>query len=331
MSTQTRMVRGWSVLSISSDSLTVDIVPGKGGDILGVRTASGVDLLWSSPWGLRERGAAPTGVDPSGAFLASYAGGWQTIFPNGGAACAEHGTTWGFHGEAALAAWDVESANASELMMSTRLFASPFHLQKTVSVESEVVTVTETVTNEGSQSVETMWSHHPAFGAPLVGPGCTVGTSARTFTADDVPLGSFGDLVPGATSDWPFAEARAGGVVDLRELPGPGHPTARLGYLSDFADGACISLDNPQLGLAVEIRWDEGVMPHAWYWLEANATLDFPLYGRAYVLGLEPATSYPGQGLGAVRRTTGTQVAFQAGESRTAAISLAVTGQAARP
>ena len=320
---QVQAVRGWPVHVLAGDALTVQVVPGKGADILAVRTAGGVDLLWASPWGLPERGSASVGTDPDVAFLEAYPGGWQTIFPNGGHTCTEQGVTWGFHGEAALVGWDVDSADASRVQVSTRLRRSPFHLLKQVSVDGSVVTVTETATNEGSAPVEVMWSHHPAFGAPLLGLGCTLSTSARTFVADDGPLGG-GDLEPGATSAWPHAAGLDGRSVDLRVLPGPEQAVARLGYLTGFDGRAWMRLDNPGLGLSAEVGWDAAVLPHAWYWLEAHATAQYPWFGRAYVLGLEPASSHPGQGLAVVRRTTGTQVSFAPGESRTIEITLTV-------
>jgi galactose mutarotase-like enzyme len=318
-----RSVRGWPVYVLGADALTAEVVPAKGGDLLSISTERGISLLWSTPWGLPERGSVPSGVDPNLAFLNAYPGGWQTIFPNGGEACTEYGVTWGFHGEAALRAWDVDLVTHTAIAMSTRLFRSPFRLEKRIALDGNVVTVTERATNEGSSAIEVMWSHHPAFGAPLIGPGCTVSTSARSFLADDVPLGEFGDLHAGAVAAWPFAEARDGGVVDLSRLPQ--EPAARLGYLSDFEDGARISLTNPEIGITVDLRWDETAMPYAWYWLEANGTPGFPWFGRAYVLGLEPATSYPGHGLGAVREKSASQISFQPGETKEIEISLTVS------
>jgi len=46
------------------------------------------------------------------------------------------------------------------------------------------VVVSERVTNESDRSLEYMWAHHPAFGAPLVAPGTRIRTSATTIFAD---------------------------------------------------------------------------------------------------------------------------------------------------
>src|SRR5690348_6179271 len=93
--------RGWDVLRLTSDALVVDVVPGKGGDIIAVRRSpDGPNLLWETPWGLRERGAIGTSGDSLVTLMEAYPGGWQTVFPNGGDPCVEHGVEWGMHVEA---------------------------------------------------------------------------------------------------------------------------------------------------------------------------------------------------------------------------------------
>jgi ABC-type microcin C transport system permease subunit YejB len=77
--------RGWELLTLRSAAAEVDVVPGKGADILAFRwRATGLNVLWTSPWGLPHRGAAVQYQDSTSAFLDQYPGGWQTIFPNGG-------------------------------------------------------------------------------------------------------------------------------------------------------------------------------------------------------------------------------------------------------
>lgn len=309
---------GWDVVRIASDRLAVDVLPGKGGDILAARALpGGVNVLWQAPWGLRRPGV-PTGGDSVASLMEAYPGGWQTVFPNGGDATVEHGVEWGMHGEAWLAPWEW-TADGDAVVLTTRLVRSPFTLTKRIAVDGSTVTVEETARNDGGDAVEAMWSHHPAFGPPLLGPGARLETAARTVVVDDVRDMPAGDLLVGGRGEWPFAPGRDGGTVDLRVLPERGD---RFAYLTDFSRG-WMSLTNGALSAAVE--WDLAVMPHAWLWLEAGATPGFPWYRRAYVLGLEPASSYPGQGIAAVRAKTGTQLSFAPGQSRTATVSLTVT------
>ncbi len=299
----------------------VDVLPGKGGDILSATWQPlDADVLWQSPWGLRQHGAVATGGDSVTALMESYPGGWQTVFPNGGDAVVEHGVEWGMHGEAWLAPWDWTVGDAS-VELTTRLVRSPFALRKVVALDGATLTITETATNVGGVPVEAMWSHHPAFGAPLLGAGARLETAARTVIVDDARDMPAGDLLVGGRGSWPHAPSRAGGAVDLRALPGSDDVADRFLYLTDF-DRGWAAISNPGLGLRAELEWDLATMPHAWLWLEAHATPTFPWYAAAYVLGIEPASSFPGQGVAAARGAGGPPLLFTPGQSRTATVSL---------
>jgi galactose mutarotase-like enzyme len=316
--------RGWEIVRLEDELLQLDIVPEKGADILAIRWLPlGLNLLWRSPWGLRPKASiAPTG-DSMLRFLTQYPGGWQTIFPNGGDACKENGVELGFHGEASLLPWDWVS-ETGELICRTELQVLPFKLEKRVSVVGPSVRVTETVENIGSAPQEVMWSHHPAFGAPFISSGTTVEAGAKSFTVDDARDTPAGDLEPGAKSKWPQGLTRSGLPVDLRMLPDQATPMDRFGYLSGFDEGRA-SITNRELPLRVDLTWDERIFPHAWYWLEAHATRTYPWFGEAYVFAIEPASSFPGQGLTAVKQKTGLQMTFKPGETKTVTVELTIS------
>jgi len=313
--------RGWDVVRLTSDLVEVDVLPGKGGDILSATWRPlGVDVLWSSPWGLRQHGAVATAGDSVTALMESYPGGWQTVFPNGGDATVEHGVEWGMHGEAWLSPWDFTVGDGA-VELTTRLVRSPFALHKRIALDAASITVTETATNVGGVAVEAMWSHHPAFGAPLIDGSARLDSAARTIIVDDVRDTSVGDLLVGGRGMWPDAPTRDGATADLRILPGPAEAVDRFAYLTDF-DRGWAAITNAPLGLRAELEWDLTVMPHAWLWVEAHATPTFPWYAGAYVVGVEPASSIPGQGIARARAKTGTTLSFAPGESRTATVVL---------
>ncbi|MHB8508379.1 MAG: aldose 1-epimerase [Candidatus Dormibacteria bacterium] len=320
--------RGWELLTLRTAAAEVDVVPGKGADILAFRwKATGLNVLWTSPWGLPHRGAPVPHHDSTSAFLDQYPGGWQTIFPNGGAAVVEAGAPIGFHGEASLSWWDWETlqdGDAPSVAFSCRLRRTPFVLRKVLTLTGARLEVHETVRNIGGSAVEVMWGHHPAFGAPLISSACRLETAARTFVTDDERDMAAGDLRLGATSRWPHAEGRDGGTVDLRVLPADGQTVERFGYLTDFERGWA-SLQNSDLALAADLEWDVRMFPHAWLWMEARATAGYPWYRQAYVAAVEPAASWPGQGLHAVREKTGTQLRFEAGETKAVEVSCTLT------
>jgi galactose mutarotase-like enzyme len=319
-------LKSWAAVRLRSDVVEVDILPEKGADILAVRWLPlDINVLWTTPWGLRRRGQVPTSAGSITAFMESYFGGWQTIFPNGGPSVVEAGADWSFHGEACLAPWnEVErtiDADRVSVTFETALVRSPFQLTKQIELAGDELRVTETVLNDSPFPREVMWSHHPAFGPPLLDAGARLEADASWFAVDpdrDVP---FGDLEPGSRHDWPTGANREGAVIDLGQLPGPSQRLDRMGYLGGFGRGRC-AVVNQALPLRAELSWDESVFPYAWVWQEAHATEAFPWFGRVYVLGLEPATSYPGTGLASVRETTGTQVCIEGGETRTVWLAL---------
>lgn len=325
MERQLLCYRGWDVVRLESSDLRVDVVPGKGGDITSIRwRANDVELLWQSPWGLRQRGAAHVPGDSEATLMDAYPGGWQTVFPNAGDSVVEHGVQWGMHGEAWLAPYDWEPEGTSALTLRTRLVRSPFELFRRIRLDGHRLIVSETARNCGGVPVEAAWGHHVAFGAPFLGTSCRLDTDARTIAVDDERDTPAGDLEIGARGEWPYVAGRSGEPVDLREVPDPDRPTARLGYLMDFGEQAKVTLTNVRLGLSARLQWDANVMPYSWLWYEMHATPGFPWYKGVYVLGIEPHSSYPGQGLAAIRRKTGTQVEFQPGQSHTATTILEV-------
>ena len=205
--------RGWEVVRLVTASAAVEVVPGKGGDVLSVRwRPADLELLWQSPWGLRARGAATSSEDGVARLIEAYPGGWQTVFPNGGDAVVEHGVCWSMHGEVWLTPFDWAPFEGG-IEMSARLVRSPFEVIKRVTVDGSSVTVTETVRNVGGVPVEVMWSQHPAFGAPLVGPDTVIEADAETFLVDDVRDTRSGDLAPGARAAWPRVPGRREGPV----------------------------------------------------------------------------------------------------------------------
>ncbi|GAA3698372.1 hypothetical protein GCM10022224_075460 [Nonomuraea antimicrobica] len=329
MSVTTRL--GWDIVTLRSAYAEVEVLPGKGGDILSVRRPSdGVNLLWSTPWGLRPRGALSAATDSEGRLMEAYPGGWQTVFPNGGNAASAQGTTWGMHGEAWLAPFDWHlDASATTIEMTAELVHSPFRILKRITVDGPRVAVTETITHRGGHSVDVMWSHHPAFGPPFLSADCVIDSTATHLTVDAVPPGGPTDVQPGATGTWPHVASRPGGEpADLRRVPHPRAGVSRMAYLSGFPTGL-VTLRNTRLDLGARLEWNATLMPYAWYWLEAAGTPGFPWYQGVYVLGIEPATSIPGLGIEQAQ-AAGTTISFTPGTTRTAEIALTLTDGAGR-
>jgi hypothetical protein len=314
--------RGWEVLVLRSTMLIAEVLPGKGGDVLSLRLQpDDRELLFQTPWGLRQHGAVATAGTSDANLIEQYPGGWQTVFPNGGDACVEQGVEWGMHGEAWLAPWDWHVI-ATGVELRTRLVRSPFELVKRVELFDEEMQITETVRHVGGHPVEVMWSHHPVLGGAFLD-GCRIEAPPCTVVVDDTRTMPNGDLQVGARGRWPFVAGRDGSEVDLRVVPPADSPCDRFAYLTDL-DEPLVSVVNDAWQLAVDVRWDADVFPAAWLWLENNATAGFPWFQAVRSLGIEPASSWPGQGIAAVRAKTGNQLSFAPGQERTAQVGLRV-------
>ena len=271
------LIPGLGPLTLRNDHMEVTVLAGKGSDIhsiIDLRT--GVDVMFKSPWGVRVPGLWPRPATSMERWVEAYAGGWQVLLPNGGDECVEQGATWGYHGEAALLPWTVLDRSGSAATLETRLFSAPLHVLREISVDGPVLRLREVVTNESAGDVEVMWTHHPAFGVPLVDAGCLLSVGCRTVLADDRAPGTL--LSAGSRHPWPMTTTPAGEEVDLRRIPGPDEPRSVLAYLLDFESGY-FAITNPRLRLGLGLRWPLEVFDKAWLWEEVHSGLGWPWFG----------------------------------------------------
>ena len=159
-----------------------------------------------------------------------------------------------------------------------------------------------------------MWGHHPAFGAPFLGPECWI----------DVPASTYKVMIPQTTpertwmpdqGEWPWAHVAGldGETHDMRRIPGPESKLNTLGFATGLEEG-WYGLTNQKLGIGVGFVWPKEIFPYLWIWQELNSTPGYPWYGRAYVTGLEFHSSVPGDGL-LKAIEAGTERRISAGES----------------
>jgi hypothetical protein len=310
-------------LRIENDLLAATVLVDKGADIYElIYKPRDTDVLWKSPWGLRRPGGGtPSAFSTPVAWIESYEGGWQEIFPSGGGPCTYKGVELNFHGEASMVAWDHEllqpHGDAAEVRLSTRLARSPFRIERTMRVERDrpVLALTERVTNDGGEPMDYVWGHHPAYGAPFLSGACRIDTNARALRADDAYDPPANPLSTDGRFAWPTGE-RDGAQTDMSVVPGPDQPRAILAYFDDYpGETAWYGITNTELGFGVGLVWSKPAFPYAWFWQEMHASPGFPWYKGVYVMAIEPFTSIPGQGLVNVMEKTGTHRTIEPGES----------------
>lgn len=311
-------------LRLENDLLAVTVLLDKGADIYElIYKPRQIDVLWKSPWGLKEPGQGPAeyAANSETVWLEHYAGGWQELFPNGGDACVYKGVELSFHGEASMIPWDYEvienGAQAVEVRLYARLRRSPFTIERRMRVERDrpVLSLRGKVTNEAGEPMDYMWSHHPAFGAPFLSAACRIDTGARTLLVDDAYAGTHNPLELSARYDWP----RTASGLDLSRVPDENARRDLLAYFTDYESG-WYALTNTDLGFGVGLSWPKAVFPYAWFWQEMNASPGFPFYQNSYVMAIEPATTIPGQGLVAAMNKSGTHRTLLPGKAAEATL-----------
>jgi hypothetical protein len=280
-------------LVLRNDRLAVTVLADNGADIASIiDLETGVDVLFQAPWGRRAvTQVAPT-TDSQVDWLARYGGGWQQLVPNAGEAREVDGVLRGYHGEAAVAGWELDAADDVSATLSVRLITAPLLLTRSIRVDGATLHVRDTVQNESPDPVEVTWVQHPAFGAPFIDEHARLTTGARTIITDAVSPGNV--LAPDAEFPITSVLDLKGAPLDLAVLPAQHSGRAVFAALTDF-EGGWFAIDSPTVGFGIRVQWDAEVFPHAWFWQEINASTGFPWFRRAYVVAVEPANVLPGQ------------------------------------
>jgi hypothetical protein len=294
----------YRAVTLENELLSVTFLPEKGADIYSlVYKPRELDVLWKSPVGLRAkaRGIETSSGNSQVSWLDQYEGGWQEIFPNGGAACTYKGAPLGFHGEASVSPWDyrVVSNSAAKIAVefTVNLGRSPFRLTRVVIVEAKVprVVIEEKVTNYADEEMHFMWGHHPGFGAPFLDSTCRLHIPAGRIQTHDAEMPS-SRTPTGVSGSWPMFPGRDEQQIDLSVIPPEDQRISELHYISELQDG-WYGITSGKHNFGFGLVWPKAVFPYLWYWLELKGSFGYPWYGRAYVMALEPFTSIPGSGL----------------------------------
>ncbi len=281
-------------LVLANGSARVAIDVGHGAEITEFTVLPlGLDVVASGPRGSR----IPSG-DPDLAFINGYHGGWQEVFPNGGAPSTWEGVRFGQHDEVWRRPWTVDRRTESEAVLTVETRLLPFRLRKQVRLQAGTarLEVREVVTATGVGRHPAMWGQHLAYGPPFLVPGTRLalpdGVAVRPHPeALNPPHRLFGPD-PGR---YPLLRGPRGEPVDLRRLPGPG-AASDIAYAGPFGDPAWYEVTRPD-GVTLRVEWGARALPYLWLWYELGATAGAPWYSTLVAIGLEPNSSWPTSGL----------------------------------
>jgi galactose mutarotase-like enzyme len=315
------------LLRIANAAVEVEVDVELGAEIRSVRRPGGANVLasydWTTPISNR-RGWGQVGSEVD--WLSDYSGGWQELFPNAGGSAEVDGVRLPFHGEASRARWEVvkQAADGVTLRTGARL---PLVLERTMRLTENppALRIEEVVRSDAPVATAFLLGHHPAFlateGARIDMPGTTMARVDADFVTDLV------DLEPGATAAWPSLPGRTGGSIDLDIVPAG--PVERLAYLSGMGDAPWAAIRGVEPGLGTAISWDGATYPYVWNWWEIGGT-DYPWFGRARIVAIEPAMTNVATGLADARRL-GHVVELGAGEEHRSWVTVSLFDADERP
>jgi hypothetical protein len=329
--------QGVRAVTLENERLRVTVLAGKGSDIVEINyKPRDMDFAWLAPGGVRDPAIhALTAPDSRAAFRENYPGGWQEIFPNGGAPSVYDGAHHGQHGEVFNVPWDVSVVEDTEDVVAVRFAVRtrkvPCVLEKILHLRSgdACFRIEERLRNESPVPVRVMWGHHITFGPPFLVPGSRIhlppGITVVPHPEDIAPGGrrlSGTDPFP-----WP---RDPGNALDLSVIPDWGAPSDQV-YLTGFRHGeAWYEVMRPEGDLGARIAWDAEQMPFAWFWQEFGASTGYPWYGRNYNIGLEPFSSAPSLGL-AEAVANGSALTLAPGEERRFWLTMSIVDRDGQP
>jgi len=316
-------VQGQRLLFLENELLRVGVWVDKGADIFEfVHKPSDTDFMLHAPQGMRAP-AVQSAASSWGSFLDYYEGGWQEILPNGGPACKYKGIEFGLHGEISTIPWqytlDVDDPGKVQVTLEVRPFRTPFYLRRRMTLGSgeAVLTMEETLTNEGGEAMDLMWGHHPAFGAPFLSQACHVDLPQGDLILETFAGGAGTRLESSGRHHWPMAQAADVSIDFSRPDPaGSGHED--LGYVMNLPEG-WYAITNQERGVGFAMAWSLDAFPYLWVWRNCNVRSGYPWYGRVYTMALEPWTSHPSAGL-LTAIQNGSAIKLQAGQSKSATL-----------
>ena len=287
------------MIILRNDRLTVRINEQLGAEIEQI-AVDDTELLayydWESPVAV---GRSTTYGKHRHDWLSEYRGGWQFLIPNAGPECEVDGVNLPFHGEWSRTHVDVVAQTESMVRVraGTRL---PITVTREIVLRTDPdrVEIVSSVHNPSTEPTAFIWGEHPAF---HVSEGDLI----------DLPITKVADVSGTPLGIWPLEETGRLDVVNNKA------PHESVHFITDL-DYGWAALRRTNIGVAM--AWEAKDFPHVWLWRE-NGSKGFPFYGRASLLAIEPACTWPGLGL-AEARSCGQAIGLAPGESRSTRMSV---------
>jgi len=313
-------LRGVDTVTLENSIVRVTFAASKGGEIVEfVDKRIDVDYCSFSETGpVSALSASAVAADAVATFHDGYTGGWQQVFPNGGAPSTYRGARLGQHAEAAGAVWRpeilIDSADEVIVRFTTELLRFPFTMVRTVALRSRSsrLELIESATNLAPTAMHAMWGQHLIFGRPFLHEGSRITLPPGTIVTPDES--KIGEVQRGCDQNWPIVAQTIGGTTNLSLVPADDAESEML-YLHGFTSG-WYEVSSDRTRSSIRVEWDAEQLPFLWMWREFGRSTNYPFWGKTYALGLEPFSSMPTTGLAAAVEN-GTAMEFSGGETKT--------------
>ncbi len=276
------------------DGIDVRILPDRGCDI-GAAWSRGIPLAWISAVGE----TAPLSTLRDDDWIGAFGGGLVTTCGRRNVGAPSEGQ--GLHGAASHQRARVTAVERAEVdselavvvqatMREASALGPCLETRRTITTWAGTgrVLVADRTRNLGAVPEPAPVLYHVNLGAPLWSPGATVA------------LADHRAVLP--------RDAAAAAAAPVWATAPPADETPERVFEHQLADApeGVARVDQPALGLTVEVRWDRSTLPRVHQWLHTA--------GGAYVLGIEPANcSVLGR---AADRAAGTLPLLGPGEER---------------
>ena len=139
--------------------------------------------------------------------------------------------------------WDVvideDNTERVAVTFSVRGYRTPFSVTKTLSLESGsgVLTLDETVTNDGEVEADAVWLEHLAIGAPFLSDKCRLDVPPCTVLTDHESTDESSKLVTDHKGPWPNVHAKDGTLIDFTRMPTMEDRSLDMAYMTEMPEG----------------------------------------------------------------------------------------------
>jgi hypothetical protein len=288
------LFHGRRAVSIENAELRVTVLQ-EGGHVAEVlHKLTGVSPLWVPPW----KSIEPSTFDASrhveygtggdAKLLAAIMGHNWCLDIFGGPSADEAAAGLTPHGEASIAAYDIQASESRASMRATLPLAQ-LRIERSLELDGHSVRVREAVENLSACDRAIGWTQHVTLGPPFLQKGATAFRTAATRSrVFETTFGSADYLVPAAEFDWPHAPQCGGGTTDLRVLTDRETSSAYTAHLMDpERRHAFFVAFSPASGLAFGYVWNREEFPWMGIWEENRSRTLIPWSGATLTRGME--------------------------------------------